>query len=81
MANIYTGETKKWDDLTDEQKASGGWIKLPPIEDAGPLLTRRQPVLDLLDMRRDCFEPSAAKMAMIEKLRRAATPEGATTDG
>lgn len=44
--NIETGEIRYWDDLTAEEKASGKWIQLPPVSDAGRPEARRRTVLD-----------------------------------
>jgi hypothetical protein len=44
--NIQTGQITPWDSLTDEQKASGEWIKLPPHDNDGHCNAKRRSLLD-----------------------------------
>lgn len=62
--NAYTGEIKKWDDLTPQQQQSGEWIRLPT--DAG--LAQRDPQHRL----REAFPPidKDASLRREEKLMR-----------
>jgi hypothetical protein len=44
--NVHTSEIVPWDSLTDEQKASGDWIKLPAHDLDGHCDARRRTMLD-----------------------------------
>ncbi len=47
--NVTTGEIRPWDSLSEQEKSSGEWIKLPPHNDDGrPALCRRKTMLDEL---------------------------------
>jgi hypothetical protein len=40
--NVETGEIRAWDSLSDAEKASGKWIKLPPHDMDGHCMARRK---------------------------------------
>jgi hypothetical protein len=52
--NVQTGEIKAWDSLTEEQRKSGEWVRLPPHDSDGHCNARRRTMLDTL------FPPTAA---------------------
>lgn len=33
--NVETGEIKPWDEITEAERASGQWVKLPPRDSDG----------------------------------------------
>lgn len=35
MANMETGEVRRWDSLTDKEKKSGKWIQIPDGTEGG----------------------------------------------
>lgn len=71
MANIETGEVRRWDSLTKEQQESGKWIRIPDGTEGGSARAR-----SLLD---DLF-PSSLKPDAREEILKALTKEARSFD-
>lgn len=66
--NMQNGKIVPWDSLTDEQRESGEWVKLPPRDSDGHCDARQRSALEMLI--RTPAQPTA------ESLNRLAPPRG-----
>jgi hypothetical protein len=70
MANIHSGELRRWDSLTKEQQESGEWIKVPDGTEGGH--ARPRTFIDDIPQRR--LEDAVAELST--ELRRQRSPNG-----